>query len=479
MTIAHLPPRAACYTPAEARLARGRTEPCVRGRRPRGAPRANLGHDGVEGMGLARGRRPLAAGVRALVRAGMQRGLRLLPQGQPARGGEGPRRQALRQITELVALRPSLQRDPRAALDEVALACGASLVAWLEPTGSGREASLQPRVVVRDRGTQGPLALRPGLDLPAQAMAAAASRVVEDLAKTPAAPTHPLLAAEGLRAGMAAVGAVGPEVLGVLLVGWRQPRRLALSEREFVEDAASLLAIAAENARLYRETQRASAVEERERLAREMHDGLAQTMTYLRLKAEAALVYARRPESVPLVVASLEAIRGASLQALGEVRQAIMDLKSPVMGGDFCRHLDEYLRAWSLTNGVCAQLQLPDGPLVLGEDTRFQVVRIIQEALANVRQHASAGSVWVRLGREDGGLCVSVADDGVGLPAGTGPGPGHFGLSILQERASVIGGRIDIRSRGGGGTEVLLRVPRPSPDDAPGFGVAAGAARPW
>lgn len=295
--------------------------------------------------------------------------------------------------------------------------------------------------------------------------------------------SYPLMQAEGLRSGAALCGVVQQHPVGILVLGWRLPHRLSAPDREFVGNVANLLGVAMENLRLYRETQRLAALEERERIAREMHDGFAQTLTYLKLKAESALARARTDGCAPVapvvadasprsprvaasaLASALEEIRRGAVEALGEVRQAIMDLKSPAGAGpgDFTVQLATYLHSWSRFNNIEAELFLPQGGLGFDEDSEIQVLRICQESLANVRKHARAARVWVRLAREDDGVCVRVADDGRGFDPGQAQRPGHFGLGILRERAAAVGGTISIDPRPGGGTEVVLRVPHPAP----------------
>jgi signal transduction histidine kinase len=102
------------------------------------------------------------------------------------------------------------------------------------------------------------------------------------------------------------------------------------------------------------------------------------------------------------------------------------------------------------------------GPSVdASPETTAVVVRVLTEALANARRHAQAGAVGVRLRVEDDGLTLTIEDDGAGFsgPDAGGPGDGHFGLTLMRERARAAGGNLSVRSQAGEGACVTLQVP--------------------
>lgn len=248
---------------------------------------------------------------------------------------------------------------------------------------------------------------------------------------------------------------------GVLLVAWAERRRRRVWERPFLEAAAGLLGACADRARAERRVERLAALEEGQRLAREMHDGIAQSLGYLKLKAEVALALADNPDAAAQLRATLEAIRRAAVEALGDVRRAISDLRAPASGSGppFPERLRRYVEAWAPTAGVQAEVRLPEGPLALAPDAEFQVLRIVAEALANTARHAGARHVTVDLRQGRSGLVLAIRDDGHGFdPEAVGDGA-HFGLQILRERGALLGGAVEVRSQPGGGTMVRLRMP--------------------
>jgi two-component system nitrate/nitrite sensor histidine kinase NarX len=381
------------------------------------------------------------------------------------------RLRALHEIGTSLASLPAVAPDLSEGLEVVRRVTGSAVVAWFEP-GPG-DGPLCCGAVV---GAPAELAARAAAELPGQAWAEGRALFVEDVEQAGGS-AQPLLRAAGLRGAAALCGGVSGRSTGVLLLGWRVPHAPGSGERAFLAQVADLVAAAAEGVRRYRETERLAALQERQRLAREMHDGLAQALTYLKLKAESALAQAGMAGGPGVLVSALEAIRRGAMEALGDVRQAILDLKAPAGGdeGDFTDHLARYLQSWSRLSDIQAELQLPTGRVDLPEETGLHVLRVVQEALANVRKHALASRVWVRLAREDGEVTVRVADDGRGFDPAQAQRPGHFGLHILRERAAAVGGTVTVRSRPGAGCEVVLRLPEPG--RAPAALAAAAGGR--
>jgi signal transduction histidine kinase len=344
---------------------------------------------------------------------------------------ERQRLAALHQVSQGLASLVGLERNLAPTLEVARRALGADVVAWYERDRSGAEAFC--RVLVGDR--QGPvgnnLRVRLGQGLAGRAIGNGQPTVLEDASRLPPAdrPSYPIVQAEGLRTAMAVPAASRSErPTGAVVAGWRSLHRIASEERAFLENLANQLAVAVENWRLYRETQRVAALEERDRLAREMHDGLAQALTYLKLKAEAAQQHAAAGRWTA-VASGLEDMRRAVVETLGDVRQAIVDLRAAAGDGK------------------------------LDEEAQLQLLRIVQEALANVRKHSGADRAWVRVAQDDGAWTVTVADDGRGFDPSAPTRPGHVGLAIMRERAASIGGTVDIESAPDRGTRVVVRVP--------------------
>jgi signal transduction histidine kinase len=201
-------------------------------------------------------------------------------------------------------------------------------------------------------------------------------------------------------------------------------------------------------------------VEERERIARELHDGLAQLLGYVNTKAMAVrlMLKNRRIEAAGQHLLQLEE---AARELFIEVRQAILSLKTAGQTGDgLTASLKDFAVQFNELGGVPVEVvvtpEVEDFPLTT--ETELQLLRIVQEALTNVRKHASAARAWVNLGCDGDTLELIVSDDGVGFEPGRfrGNNSAHFGLSTMRERAEAIGGEFHLDAKPGAGTRVTV-----------------------
>ncbi|MCL4496142.1 MAG: sensor histidine kinase [Firmicutes bacterium] len=199
------------------------------------------------------------------------------------------------------------------------------------------------------------------------------------------------------------------------------------------------------------------ALQERERLAREMHDGLAQTLAVINLKVYQAktLLEGHRLDELRR---ELDDIRSAVNKSYSEVRQSLYDLRAG-------KRLEEGF--WTAVRTLAMDFQegtkvdvevapLPNDAVPWNEMASVQILRIIQESLANVRKHAEAKHVQITAAFLDEVVQLKVIDDGKGFVMGSGPLNHHFGLGIMQERAQTFGGRVSIQSEPGVGTVVTI-----------------------
>lgn len=249
--------------------------------------------------------------------------------------------------------------------------------------------------------------------------------------------------------------------LGELCVASARTRSFSRGEAELLGALADLSAIAINNARL-RERERYTAVlEERDRLAREMHDSLAQVLAYLHLKAR-ALGKAAAQDGLDELETGLEEIASAADEAYADVREAIVGLREPLNGGGLTEALASYLEKFRRQSGIAAALELADDvPPGLRPEVEVQLLRVVQEALTNVRKHAGARRARVRLVRENGWVTLSIEDRGRGFDLATveGGGGNRFGLRTMRERVERVGGVLAIETGRGRGTKVIARLP--------------------
>ena len=251
------------------------------------------------------------------------------------------------------------------------------------------------------------------------------------------------------------------------------PRNWRSGEIELVESFVNRAAIALENAYLHKRLEWAAALEERQRIAAEMHDGLAQTLSYLTLRSYQATELIEEG-LVEEALAEHENIQDAISQATTEVRRSIASLQeSPPPRRPFQEWLAEIVQEADKAGEAQVGLVLQtEEPLFLPADHLEQAVKVLQEALVNVNNHAGADRVDVRLARQDGTISLSVEDDGRGFDPEVPPSDGreHFGLSIMRARAARIGGQVEIESAPGKGTRLVLRWPL--------YGTVGGGTRP-
>lgn len=203
-------------------------------------------------------------------------------------------------------------------------------------------------------------------------------------------------------------------------------------------------------------------IEERERIAHEMHDGLAQLLGYVNTKAMAVRLALRNNNSV-LAQQNLEQLEEASRQLFTDVRENILGLKT-TSAADLDLHsiIVDYAEQYYRMSGIKVDVTADDDfdKINLPAETELQLIRIMQEALANVRKHSQSAEAWIDLAIVNGSLQVTVADQGIGFdldetPSGRGP---HFGLATMRERAQSIGAEFKIDSKPGEGTRVEVII---------------------
>jgi signal transduction histidine kinase len=230
-------------------------------------------------------------------------------------------------------------------------------------------------------------------------------------------------------------------------------------DERLIEMLAAHAAVAIENARLLERSRELNIVEERNRLARELHDAVSQKLFGLVLNAEsAATLLQRDPDSAAEQIARLGEL---AQDALEELRGLIFELRPASLEEEgLAATLRKQVDMLERVHGRDIELRIT-GATTAPPETEGEVLRIAQQALDNALRHADAERIELRLQGRDGRLTVTVADDGVGFdPAAPGLRSRRLGLTSMEERARALGGTLAVVSRPGEGTTVTLEVPR-------------------
>ena len=275
------------------------------------------------------------------------------------------------------------------------------------------------------------------------------SRLAPAVKSRQAALTH------GLRCHASVPLYAGDRPLGVMNLAMRGWRRLTRQELDLLTTIADQLGVAIERARLGEQSIEHARADERSRIARDVHDILAQEFAAVGLHIEAGLSHLEpRDRARPAFRLALDAAR----QGLDEARRSITSLRtSPLENRSLAEALGALSRQFTADTGVRVRVDMSDvGPLPA--DTESELFRIASEALTNVRKHSGAREASLRLDTPRGRLRLTVADAGVGFRM-RGARRRGFGLLGIEDRARVVGGRATIRSAPGRGTTVTVTVP--------------------
>ncbi len=247
----------------------------------------------------------------------------------------------------------------------------------------------------------------------------------------------------------------GPE--GVLLLGSNAEQAFAQRHQAFLETLAGQAALLIQNSRLMVQLEYQAVVDERARLSREIHDGLAQTLAFLKIQAAQMQSYLSRGETERLKN-TLQASYRTLSDAYVDARQAIENLRRTPSAGlaDWVRQV-----AFDYEQSTGQKVALDEFNLEIEypANVQAQLIRIIQEALSNVRKHAGANNVLIRGIRKPGSVLIEVCDDGKGFSPDHVDGNLRFGLRGMRERAESIGADFQITSQPGAGTVLSLRLP--------------------
>jgi PAS domain S-box-containing protein len=227
-------------------------------------------------------------------------------------------------------------------------------------------------------------------------------------------------------------------------------------EKVFLRAVSDQAAVAVENARLFSEARGKAALEERQKLARELHDSVSQALYGIALGVETARELL--PDDPEHATEPLDYATTLAEAGMTEMRALIFELRPESLEKEgLVAALEKQAAAVQTRHGIRVEATFGEEPDALLE-TKEAVYRIAQEALHNTVKHARASNAKVNLQEDAGGITLEISDDGAGFDA-QNDFPGHLGLKSMRERASRLGGTLEVVSEPGEGVRILARVP--------------------
>jgi two-component system nitrate/nitrite sensor histidine kinase NarX len=246
--------------------------------------------------------------------------------------------------------------------------------------------------------------------------------------------------------------------VGGMWIGRERRESYRQEDVSYLEHLADQAVIALEHAIMTERLQSVAVMEERTRIAHEMHDNLAQILAFLSLEMQTLEAYVKT-ENSEQALAEIQQARAQINEAQADVRENILSLRTTLSGTTgVVPALREFISEYAIQTGIDAQINCAFEDIKgLSPIAETQLIYIVQEALANVRKHAQAEHASVDINVRDDRLYVTVSDDGVGSDVLTSSG--HFGIQTMRERAESIGGKMTIDSHPGEGTNIRFWLP--------------------
>lgn len=245
--------------------------------------------------------------------------------------------------------------------------------------------------------------------------------------------------------------------LGILGLRSTRQDELALETLQLMHCIGAQLAVAIENTKYHEQTQELAILEERQRISRELHDSLAQTLGWLNIKVEIMQDHLREKDDEK-VRAELGNIHHVIREACYDVRESIDGLRAQP-NEDIKTSMQVWIATFRQRSPLDIQFSAPEEMLDLPAIVSTELIRILQEGLTNIRKHARASHVKITLGRSSDFVELSIQDNGQGFDYRPSENLRHFGLRIMRERAERLGGTFELDTAPGSGAKLLAHIP--------------------
>lgn len=248
--------------------------------------------------------------------------------------------------------------------------------------------------------------------------------------------------------------------LGFFNLHFRAPKTFSKGQLALLDTLGQLLGVAIQNIRLATREREMAISEERNLVAQGLHDSIAQGLTFMNIQVQ-MLEESLQKRKFDEIAEIAPALRAGVRESYEDVRELLLNFRSRLAEGDLVRSLETTLDKFRRQTGIQTELVADSDGAPLPCEQQLQVLFIVQEALSNIRKHALATQVEIRLmDRHD--FTLSIRDDGVGCDAETvrGKGESHVGINIMRERAQRISASFEFQSAPSAGTTVTLKLGR-------------------
>lgn len=248
---------------------------------------------------------------------------------------------------------------------------------------------------------------------------------------------------------------MGDTQLGMLEVGYPADQPISDTTRQLLNALTDQLATAVYLQRRIEQQQQVTLINERTIIARELHDSLAQSLSYL--KMQVARLERMQAKGMPkeTQAAVFDELRTGLDSAYRQLRELLTTFRLKLEGAGLGSALQQTAEEFSQRLGFTVELKLDIPPYLLGPSEEIHVLQVVREALANVHKHAQAHWACVSVHFSQARVVVSIEDDGVGLDSDRSP-PMHYGLVIMRDRSETLGGELTLENRPQGGARVVL-----------------------
>ncbi|MCL2525163.1 MAG: type IV pili methyl-accepting chemotaxis transducer N-terminal domain-containing protein [Betaproteobacteria bacterium] len=254
----------------------------------------------------------------------------------------------------------------------------------------------------------------------------------------------------------------GKQRLGVFNLYFRQTRPVSSQERNLLETLGQHLGVAIENQRLRSSEMELAVSEERNLLAQELHDSIAQGLAFLNIQVQLlqdSLHKGKHSEALH----TAEQLREGVQESYDDVRELLVHFRARVLQSDLDSALTSALEKFEGQTGIATRFERIGVGAPLAPANEIQIMHIVQESLSNIRKHARAKNVYLTVRRAPTRTEIEVCDDGIGFDTENEPNvrsERHVGLKIMRERAHRVGGELRVVSNIGAGSRLLLSLPR-------------------